>query len=85
MQLMTKLKQQEDLTNMARADRDQEKCVVDEKMNIVHQLEDEIRRGEQEIDSQKHLFGELEIKMRQVEQRSMQTSKDLQDVYSELT
>ena len=67
MQLNSKLKQQEDLTNIARADRDQEKCVVDEKMNIVHQLEDEIRRGEQEIDSQKHLFGELEIKMRQVE------------------
>ena len=38
-----------------------------------------------EVVSQKRAYQDLEGKIRQVESRSMQTSKDLQDVYQELT
>ena len=53
-------------------------------MEFINNLESEIRSKEKEIDEQKESYGALEQKLKQIEGRGVQTSKDLQDLYQEL-
>ena len=46
-----RIKQQEDLTNIARADREKERAVAGEKIVAMGRLEGEVRKGEMEVES----------------------------------
>ena len=58
-----------------------ERQSTNEKIATILKLEGEIRLSEEARENLKGQYAELEAKLRQVETRSMQTSKDLQDVY----
>jgi hypothetical protein len=75
------LKQKDDLVSSAREDTLKERQSTNEKIATILKLEDELRLREEALENSKVQFAELEAKLRQVETRSMHTSKDLQDVY----
>ena len=54
-QLSLRLKQQEDLVNIARSDRERERSMNGEKVTAMNQLIEKVRKGEVELVSQKRL------------------------------
>ena len=54
-QLSLRLKQQEDLVNIARSDRERERSMNGEKVTAMNILVEEVRKGEMELVSQKRL------------------------------
>ena len=84
-QLQRQIKQQEDVLNLTREDLFKEKQLVLEKLEEIGNLQSEVKARENDIEAEKSEYLLLENKIKQVEQRSMQTSKDLQEVYEELT
>lgn len=83
--LEERLREQEDLTMHVRREVSKEQKNTSDKIAVILGLEDQIKQKEVEIGALQRSQGDLEAKIQMVDNRAQQTSKDLTELYQELS
>ena len=83
--LEERLREQEEVTMHVRREVSKEQKNTSDKITVILGLEDQIKQKEVEIGALQRTQGDLEAKIQMVDNRAQQTSKDLTELYQELS